>query len=150
MRVIIQRVKESKVVISGKVQGKIMQGLLVLCGFENSDEEGDLNWLAKKIVNLRIFNDNEGIMNLSLLEINGEILIVSQFTLHAKTKKGNRPSYIMAASPEKAIPLYEAFIMKIEAELGKKVQTGIFGAMMDVHLINDGPVTIFIDSKSRD
>lgn len=150
MRVVIQRVKGSFVSIKGKVKSNIGAGLLVLAGFENDDSEEDLFWMSTKILNLRIFNDKEGIMNLSLKDINGEMMIVSQFTLHAKTKKGNRPSYIKAAKPEIAIPLYEKFIKICEKETGKEIQTGEFGADMQISLINDGPVTIIIDSKNKD
>lgn len=150
MKVVIQRVNESSVTIDNQVVGQIQKGLLVLIGIENEDSEEDINWLTSKICNLRIFEDEKGVMNLSVKEINGDILIVSQFTLHASTKKGNRPSYIKAAKPEIAIPIYEKFINKIEEDLGKKVQTGKFGADMKIALINDGPVTIIIDSKNRE
>ena len=149
MRVILQRVSEASVTISDQVHGKINQGLLILVGIETADTPEDIEWLAKKIVNLRIFSDSEGLMNFSLIDIKGELLVISQFTLHAKTKKGNRPSYIHAARPEVAIPLYEKFIQKLEELSSVKVATGIFGADMKVSLINDGPVTIIIDSKSR-
>lgn len=150
MRVVIQRVSEATVTVDKQVTGKINNGLLVLVGFEESDTSEDIEWLCKKIIQLRIFNDSNGLMNIPIKEINGEILTVSQFTLHAHTKKGNRPSYIRAAKPETAIPLYEKFNLKLSEELGKPVQTGVFGAMMDVHLINDGPVTIFIDTKNKE
>lgn len=150
MKVVIQRVNESSVTIDNQVVSQIQKGLLVLIGIENEDSEEDINWLTSKICNLRIFEDEKGVMNLSVKEINGDILIVSQFTLHASTKKGNRPSYIKAAKPEIAIPIYEKFINKIEEDLGKKVQTGKFGADMKIALINDGPVTIIIDSKNRE
>ncbi len=150
MRAIVQRVKKAQVDIQKKAHTEIGQGLLVLIGIEEADNHEDASWLAKKIVNLRIFNDNEGVMNLSVKEINGEILVVSQFTLHALTKKGNRPSYIKAAGPDKAIPLYEDFQKEIILELGKKIKTGIFGADMQIFLINDGPVTIFIDTKNKE
>lgn len=150
MRVVIQRVSSSKVDIDGKTVGSIGLGLLVLAGFESTDTQEDLEWTAAKIAKLRIFDDNEGVMNLSVTEINGDILAVSQFTLHAKTKKGNRPSYIQAAPPEIAIPLYETFVKILETEINKKVQTGKFGANMAVSLVNDGPVTIIIDSKYRE
>ena len=150
MRVILQRVSKASVSIDEKVKSQIANGLLILLGIENEDAEEDISWLCKKIVNLRIFNDEEDKMNLSLADVDGEAIIVSQFTLHASTKKGNRPSYIKAARPETAIPLYEAFIKEFEQQLGKKVGSGSFGAMMDVELINDGPVTIGIDSKNRE
>lgn len=150
MRVVIQRVSEASVTVDKKITGKINYGMLVLVGFEESDTDEDIEWLSKKIIQLRIFNDSNGVMNTSVKEMNGEILTVSQFTLHAYTKKGNRPSYIRAAKPETAIPLYEKFNLKLSEELGKSVQTGVFGAMMDVHLINDGPVTIFIDTKNKE
>lgn len=150
MRVVIQRVKEASVTINNKLKSKIDNGLLLLVGIEHSDNEEDVEWLASKIVRLRIFDDDNGVMNRSVQESEGDILIVSQFTLHAKTKKGNRPSYIQAATPDVAIPLYSSFIKNIEKELGKKIETGEFGAMMQVLLINDGPVTIIIDSKNRE
>ncbi|MGE0078305.1 MAG: D-aminoacyl-tRNA deacylase [Bacteroidales bacterium] len=150
MRVVIQRVSSSKVDIDGKTVGSIGLGLLVLAGFESVDTQDDLEWTAAKIAKLRIFDDNDGVMNLSVTDIDGDILAVSQFTLHAKTKKGNRPSYIQAAPPDIAIPLYEKFVKNLEAEINKKVQTGRFGAMMEVLLVNDGPVTIIIDSKNRE
>ena len=150
MRVVIQRVSSSKVDIDGVTVGSIGLGLLVLAGFESADTQDDLEWTAAKIAKLRVFDDNDGVMNLSLTDINGDILAVSQFTLHAKTKKGNRPSYIQAAPPDIAIPLYEKFVKNLETEINKKVQTGRFGAMMEVSLVNDGPVTIIIDSKNRE
>ncbi len=150
MRVIIQRVKRASVTIEERVKSSIENGLLVLAGFENTDTHEDLEWTAKKTVQLRIFDDENGVMNRSVTEINGEILVVSQFTLHAKTKKGNRPSYINAAPPEKSIPLYESFVKQLASLLGKEIKTGEFGAMMMVELINDGPVTIIIDSKNKD
>lgn len=150
MRVILQRVSKASVSIDEKVKSQIANGLLILLGIENEDAEEDISWLCKKIVNLRIFNDEEDKMNLSLADVDGEAIIVSQFTLHASTKKGNRPSYIKAARPETAIPLYEAFIKEFEQQLGKKVGSGSFGAMMNVELINDGPVTISMDSKNRE
>lgn len=149
MKVVIQRVCEAAVKINGIIQGHIDSGLLVLVGIEASDNDEDLQWLASKTVNLRIFSDGEGLMNLSVKEIKGSILLISQFTLHAKTKKGNRPSFIDAARPEIAIPLYEKFKTALENELGKSVQTGVFGAEMKVSLVNDGPVTIVIDTKNR-
>lgn len=150
MRVVIQRVSNASVTIDQRVSGAIGKGLLILVGFEEADSDEDIDWLAGKIARLRVFDDEQGVMNLSVQEINGEVLVVSQFTLHAKTKKGNRPSYIQAATPDIAIPLYEKFIKRVEQEIGKKVETGEFGAMMMVSLINDGPVTIIIDSKNRE
>ena len=146
----IQRVKEASVTIDGRVVSAIGNGLLVFLGIEFSDAGEDIDWLCRKIARLRVFGDADGAMNNSLLDIDGEVLVVSQFTLHASTKKGNRPSFIKAARPEIAIPLYEAFITQLKTEIGEKVQTGEFGAMMDVALINDGPVTINIDSKTRE
>jgi D-tyrosyl-tRNA(Tyr) deacylase len=150
MRVVIQRVANANVVVDGKETASISKGLLVLLGVENADEMDDIYWLTKKISNLRIFNDENDVMNKSLLEIGGDAIVVSQFTLHASIKKGNRPSYIKAAKPEVAIPIYEQFVAQLEKELGKKVGTGIFGADMKVSLLNDGPVTICIDSKNRE
>ena len=150
MRTVIQRVSQASVTISEKKVAHIQQGLLVLVGIEEADSEEDILWLTSKIANLRIFADATGVMNLSIKEINGEILVVSQFTLHATTKKGNRPSYIKAARPERAIPLYETFVKKIEIEIEKTVQTGVFGADMKISLINDGPVTIIIDTKNKE
>ena len=150
MRAVIQRVSKASVAVEDKIISRIEQGVLVLLGIEPSDNQEDILWLSRKIVNLRIFNDDEGVMNLSLLEVGGEVIVVSQFTLHASTKKGNRPSYIKAAKPEIAIPLYENFIDQMETDLGKKVGTGIFGADMKVELKNDGPVTIIIDSKNKE
>lgn len=149
MKAVIQRVSSASVTIDAKIVAEIQKGLLVLVGIEDADNQEDINWLCQKIANLRIFGDENGVMNLSVKDIDGEIIVVSQFTLQALTKKGNRPSYIKAAKPEIAIPLYELFIMQLEKELGKKVQTGIFGADMKVALVNDGPVTILIDSKYR-
>lgn len=149
MIVVIQRVSESSVKIDGKIKGQIEQGLMILLGIEEADNQEDIEWLSKKIVNLRIFPDENGVMNRSVLEVGGEILLISQFTLHASTKKGNRPSYIKAAKPDISIPLYEKMIAALEAELGKSIGTGEFGADMKVSLINDGPVTIVIDSKNR-
>ena len=149
MRVLIQRVSQASVEVDKKICGKINEGLLVFLGIEDNDTQEDIEWLSNKIVNLRIFNDENGVMNVSLKDTNGGLLLISQFTLHASTKKGNRPSYIKAAKPEIAIPLYEKFIAKMETELGKKVQTGQFGADMKVALLNDGPVTIIIDSKNK-
>ena len=150
MRVIIQRVLESSVTIDGKVKSEIGKGLMILVGFEDADGSGDLEWMSRKIVNLRIFDDENGVMNKSILDVNGDILLISQFTLHALTAKGNRPSYIKAARPEVAIPLYESFIKTLERDLGRSIGTGEFGADMKVALINDGPVTIFIDSKNKE
>jgi D-tyrosyl-tRNA(Tyr) deacylase len=150
MRVVLQRVSKASVSANGKVTGKIEKGLLILVGFENNDTEEDVDWMVNKILKLRIFNDLEGVMNLSVNDVDGEILVVSQFTLHAKTKKGNRPSYIIAAHPDIAIPLYNKFIERFEIESKKTVRSGIFGAMMKVSLENDGPVTIIIDTKNKE
>ena len=150
MRVVIQRVSNASVSVDGVTKGSINQGLLVLLGVEENDEIGDVEWLTRKITGLRIFDDASGVMNLSVTDINGEILVISQFTLHASTKKGNRPSYIKAARPEKAIPLYEKFIDQLSILLQKPVPSGIFGAMMDVSLLNNGPVTIVMDSKAKE
>ncbi len=150
MRVVIQRVSRASVSIAKKVKSEIGHGMLVLLGIENADTTEDIIWLCRKISQLRIFDDAEGVMNLSLKDISGEAIVVSQFTLHASTKKGNRPSYIYAAKPEIAIPLYEAFVKHFQLELGKEVKTGEFGAEMDVALVNDGPVTILIDSKNKE
>lgn len=149
MIAVIQRVSESTVKISGQVKSQIGLGLMVLLGIEEADGQEDIEWLAKKVVNLRIFPDENEVMNKSILEASGDILLISQFTLHASTKKGNRPSYIKAAKPDIAIPLYEKFIQTIEKELGKPIQTGEFGADMKVALVNDGPVTIVMDSKNK-
>lgn len=149
MIAVIQRVSQASVTIEGNKKGEIGSGLLILLGIEDTDGEEDIAWLSKKINNLRIFNDEQGVMNLSLLEVRGEMLIISQFTLHASTKKGNRPSYIKAAKPDIAIPLYERFVEVCQQQLGRPVQTGEFGADMKVGLINDGPVTIIIDSKDK-
>lgn len=150
MRVVIQRVLESSVTINNQVVAKINKGLLILMGIEESDAKEDIEWLTSKIANLRIFEDENEVMNRSIKDIEGEIIVVSQFTLHASTKKGNRPSYIKAAKPDVAIPLYESFVKQMESELGKQVQTGQFGADMKVSLVNDGPVTIIIDSKNKE
>ncbi|MGZ0015448.1 D-aminoacyl-tRNA deacylase [Yeosuana sp. AK3] len=150
MKVVIQRVAEASVSIEGVQVASIEKGLLILLGIVEDDSQEDIKWLSNKIVNLRIFGDADDIMNVSLLDVNGEAIVVSQFTLHALTKKGNRPSYIKAAKPELAIPLYQTFVKQLEIDLGKPVQTGEFGADMKVALINDGPVTIIIDSKSRE
>lgn len=149
MIAVVQRVSESSVAIDGKIKGRIGSGLMILLGIEEADGEEDIAWLSKKIVNLRIFNDELGVMNKSLLESGGDILLISQFTLHASTKKGNRPSYIKAAKPEIAVPLYEKMVRQLSADLGKSVETGEFGADMKVALVNDGPVTILIDTKNR-
>lgn len=149
MRVVLQRVTKASVTIENEIYAKIKQGLLILVGIVDEDTSEDIEWLSRKLVNMRIFNDEEAVMNYSLLDINGEALIISQFTLHANTKKGNRPSYIKAAKPDIAIPLYEEFISTFEKHLGKKVKTGKFGADMKVELLNDGPVTILIDSKNK-
>jgi D-tyrosyl-tRNA(Tyr) deacylase len=150
MRAVIQRVRKASVTINNSVKSEIGAGLLVLVGIEDTDDTADAEWLGKKIVQLRIFNDNDGIMNLSLNETGGEIMVISQFTLHAKTKKGNRPSYIKAARPEKAVPLYNSFINCLTNLSGKVPAAGEFGAMMDIMLINDGPVTIIIDTKEKE
>jgi len=149
MRTLIQRVTQASVIIEGEIRSSIGPGLLVLLGIENSDGEEDIQWLCNKITGLRIFDDSHGTMNLCVKEVAGEILVVSQFTLHARVKKGNRPSYIEAAPPEVSIPLYEKFIVQMGLDLGKPVKTGEFGAMMDVSLVNNGPVTIWIDSKNK-
>jgi D-aminoacyl-tRNA deacylase len=150
MRAVIQRVSKASVTIDGNVNGHIKEGLLVLLGIEDADTDEDIEWLGSKIVNLRIFNDDEGVMNRSILEVGGGILLISQFTLHASTKKGNRPSYIRASKPEVAIPLYEKMIVQLEALLGKGIERGIFGADMKVELLNDGPVTIVMDTKNKE
>ena len=150
MRAVIQRVNKASVTVEEKVTGAIKNGLLVLLGIENADTNEDIEWLSGKIVNLRIFDDANGVMNISVKDIDGDILLVSQFTLHASTKKGNRPSYIKASKPDLAIPVYEKMITRLEQDLGKKIQTGIFGAMMKVALLNDGPVTIVIDTKNKE
>jgi D-tyrosyl-tRNA(Tyr) deacylase len=150
MRAVIQRVQNASVSIDGCVKSSIGNGLLILLGIEESDLEQDGEWLSGKIARLRVFRDANGIMNLSLQDVKGELLVISQFTLHASTKKGNRPSYIRAAKPESAIPLYEKFIHQLEKDTGQKVMTGEFGAYMQVELVNDGPVTILIDSKNRE
>jgi len=150
MKVVIQRVTNASVVVDGNTTGAIKQGLLILAGFEELDQNEDYTWISNKICNLRIFNDAEGIMNLNIIEVNGDILLVSQFTLHASTKKGNRPSYIKASKPNIAKTQYEAFQQKLKEQIGKEIQTGIFGADMKVSLTNDGPVTIIIDSKNKE
>ena len=150
MRVVIQRVSKASVSVYGEVKNSIKQGLLILLGIEKSDGSEDVSWLSKKIAQLRIFSDDEGLMNRSILDVKGEILVVSQFTLYAKTKKGNRPSYIKVARSEQAIPLYEEFVKELEKKIGKAVKTGEFGADMQVSLCNDGPVTIIIDTKKKE
>ncbi len=150
MRAVIQRVTKASVTIESKLKASVGKGLLVLVGIEEADNETDLEWLCSKIVQLRIFDDSNGVMNLSVQEINGEIMAVSQFTLHAKTKKGNRPSYIKAARPEQAIPLYNLFVTRLSQLLGREVKTGEFGAMMQIELVNDGPVTIIVDTKEKE
>jgi len=150
MRAVIQRVSRASVTIDNVMKSEIGPGLLVLAGIEEDDSISDIDWLAAKIVQLRIFNDANGVMNLSVIETGGSVMVISQFTLHAKTKKGNRPSYIKAARPEKAIPLYEFFVKRISGLIGKETVTGEFGAMMEISLINDGPVTIVIDTKEKE
>jgi D-tyrosyl-tRNA(Tyr) deacylase len=150
MKVVIQRVSQASVTIDSKIVAEIQKGLLVLVGIEDADTQEDILWLTSKIANLRIFEDEKEVMNLSVKDCNGDIIIVSQFTLHALTKKGNRPSYIKAAKPEIAIPLYEKFVTQLEQEIGKKPQTGKFGADMKVQLVNDGPVTIVMDTKNKE
>jgi len=150
MRVVIQRVSRASVTIDGYVKSLISNGLLVFVGVEDADRQEDVQWLSNKITQLRVFNDDNDVMNLSIKDIDGELLVVSQFTLHAKTKKGNRPSYISAAKPEISIPMYKAFVEQLSKDLGKEVQTGEFGAHMNVELVNDGPVTIIIDTKNRE
>lgn len=150
MKAVIQRVSKASVTINAKQVANINKGLLVLLGIIEDDTQEDISWLSNKIANLRVFNDKNGVMNQSLQEVDGEVIVVSQFTLHASTKKGNRPSYIKAAKPDTAIPIYENFIKQLEADLGKSVQTGEFGADMKVELLNDGPVTIIIDTKNKE
>lgn len=150
MRVLVQRVSSASVTIDGNMRCSIGNGMLVLVGIEEADTHEDIDWLAQKITNLRIFNDADGVMNVSVKDAGGDIIAVSQFTLHAATKKGNRPSYIRAAKPDSAIPLYEAFVQALGKELGRSIVTGVFGADMKVALVNDGPVTIWIDSKNRE
>ena len=150
MRLVIQRVSKASVTIGGEKVASISEGILILLGIVEEDTADDINWLSNKTANLRIFEDENQVMNKSLLDINGEVIVVSQFTLHASTKKGNRPSYIKAAKPDIAIPLYEAFVKQLEIDLGKHIQTGEFGAEMKVELLNDGPVTIIIDSKNKE
>ena len=150
MRAVIQRVSKASVTVNGNVTGKINQGLLVFIGIEDADSNDDITWLSNKIINLRIFNDENGVMNRSLIDEAGNLLLVSQFTLHALTKKGNRPSYIKASKPEVAIPIYQKMIEQLECDLGRPIQCGIFGADMKVELLNDGPVTILIDTKNKE
>lgn len=150
MKVVIQRVSEASVTVDKNITGKINKGLLVLIGIEDADTDEDISWLSSKIVNLRIFDDENGVMNKSVKDTNGDILLVSQFTLHASTKKGNRPSYIKASKPDFAIPMYEKIIFKLGTELEKKIECGVFGADMKVSLLNDGPVTIIIDTKNKE
>lgn len=150
MRAVLQRVTRASVTIDGKIHSSIEEGLLVLLGIEDADSQDDIEWLSGKIVNLRIFNDHDGVMNISIKETAGDILLISQFTLHASTKKGNRPSYIRASKPGIAIPLYEKMIQQLSTDLGKEIKTGVFGADMKVELLNDGPVTIAIDSKNKE
>ncbi len=150
MRTVIQRVTRASVTVDGQVIGKIEKGLLILVGIEDIDTQSDIEWLAGKVTNLRVFDDENGVMNKSIKDVDGDILLVSQFTLHASTKKGNRPSYIRAAKPDFAIPMYEKFIGQLEQEVGKKIETGEFGADMKVELLNDGPVTIIIDTQNKE
>ena len=150
MRVVIQRVKKAAVEVEKKIVSEINNGLLILLGIESEDTQDDIDWLSRKIANLRIFSDENGAMNKSVIDCKGEVIVVSQFTLHASTKKGNRPSFIKAARPEIAIPLYESFVLQLEEKIGNKIKTGVFGAMMDISLVNDGPVTICIDSKNKE
>ncbi len=150
MRAVIQRVSRADVTVEGRTVSEIHRGLLILLGIEDADSEADIEWLSRKIANLRIFNDADGVMNKSVIEVGGDAIVVSQFTLHASTKKGNRPSYIRASKPEIAVPLYDKFVQQLEGDLSRKVGTGIFGADMKVSLLNDGPVTIFIDTKNKD
>ena len=150
MRIIIQRVREASVTIDNQLYSSINQGVMILVGIEEADNEEDIAFLTKKVVNMRIFDDENGVMNKSILDVNGDILVVSQFTLHASTKKGNRPSYIKAAKPDISVPLYEKFCTELSIALGKQVKTGVFGADMQCALINDGPVTIFMDSKNKE
>jgi D-aminoacyl-tRNA deacylase len=150
MKIVLQRVSSASVTIDHKIVAEIQKGLLVLIGIEDADNQEDIDWLVSKIVNLRVFGDENYVMNLSVKDIDGEIIVVSQFTLHASTKKGNRPSYIKASKPDIAIPIYENFVQKLRFEFGKKIQTGVFGANMKVSLINDGPVTIVIDTRNKE
>ncbi len=150
MRAVIQRVSKASVTVEGTITGQIEKGLLVLLGIEDADGKEDIEWLSSKICNLRIFDDEQGVMNVSVKDVGGSILLVSQFTLHASTKKGNRPSYIRASKPEIAIPMYEQMLQQLEMDLGKKIEAGVFGADMKVELLNDGPVTIVIDTKNKE
>jgi len=150
LKIVLQRVSSASVTIENKIVADIQKGLLILIGIETADLQEDIDWLVGKITKIRIFEDENQVMNLSVKDISGDIIVVSQFTLHAATKKGNRPSYIEAAKPDFAIPLYESFVQQLEKELGKKIETGVFGADMKVNLLNDGPVTIIIDSKNRE
>ncbi|XVJ66618.1 MAG: D-tyrosyl-tRNA(Tyr) deacylase [Lacibacter sp.] len=150
MRAVIQRVTKASVTVEGTITGQIEKGLLVLLGIEDADGKEDIEWLSGKICNLRIFDDEQGVMNLSVKDVSGSILLVSQFTLHASTKKGNRPSYIRASKPEMAIPMYEQMLQQLEMDLGKKIEAGVFGADMKVELLNDGPVTIVMDTKNKE
>lgn len=150
MRAVIQRVSKASVTVEGRITGQIEKGLLVLLGIEDADGKEDIEWLSGKICNLRIFDDEQGVMNLSMKDVGGSILLVSQFTLHASTKKGNRPSYIRASKPEIAIPMYEQMLQQLEMDLGKKIEAGVFGADMKVELLNDGPVTIVMDTKNKE
>ncbi len=150
MRAVLQRTTFASVKVDGNITGSIQKGLLVLIGIEDADTAEDINWLSSKIVNLRVFDDENGVMNLSVKDVDGDILLISQFTLHANTKKGNRPSYIKASKPDIAIPMYEKMIAQLETDISKKIQTGIFGADMKVELLNDGPVTIVIDTKNKE
>ncbi len=150
MRTVIQKVEKAELIIDGKIHSAIGQGLLVLLGIEDADTHDDIDWLAGKVSRLRVFDDDAGIMNLSVHDVQGEIMVISQFTLHASTKKGNRPSYIRAAKPDHAIPIYETFINKLSSESGCKVVSGVFGAYMKIRLVNDGPVTIAIDTKNKE
>lgn len=150
MRAVIQRVSKASVSIDNKIYSQINNGLLVLLGIEDADTDEDIEWLSNKIINLRIFNDADGVMNVSVKDNNGDILVVSQFTLHASTKKGNRPSYIKASKPEFAIPMYEKFILQLNSDFGKQIHTGVFAADMKVELLNEGPVTIMIDTKNKE
>jgi D-tyrosyl-tRNA(Tyr) deacylase len=150
MRAVLQRTAFASVKVDGNITGSIQKGLLVLIGIEDADAAEDIEWLSSKIINLRVFDDENGVMNLSVKDVDGDILLISQFTLHASTKKGNRPSYIKASKPDIAIPMYEKMIAQLETDLGKKIQTGVFGADMKVELLNDGPVTIVIDTKNKE
>ena len=150
MRVVIQRVTQANVKVDGEIRGEVGPGLLVLMGVEDADGQEDIEWMSGKIVNLRVFDDENGVMNRSVIDTGGDILLISQFTLHASTKKGNRPSYIKASKPDHAVPVYEKMILRLEQDLGRPIQRGVFGADMKVALVNDGPVTIFIDSKQKE